>query len=218
MDVDLEIGGNDQMFNMMCGRDLMKAMKNKEKFVLTTKLLVDPAGKKMGKTEGNIVSLDEAPDNMYGQIMSWPDGLIGAGFELCTKIPMLEVKKINEQLAGGKVNPRDLKMKLAYEITRIIHGEDGAKTAEEHFVKTVQKKEVPDEVKKTKLEIGNWKLVDLLVKIKLAGSKSEARRLIQQSGIKIDGKTADDADKEIKLDKKGILLQRGKRQFIKVRS
>ena len=218
MDVDLEIGGNDQMFNMLCGRDLMKAMKNKEKFVLTTKLLVDPTGKKMGKSEGNIVSMDETANNMYGQIMSWPDGLIAPGFELCTQIPMAEVKAIDKQLADDKINPRDLKMKLAYEITRIIHGENAAQEARQYFVKTVQKKEVPDEVRSKKLEARSMNIVELLVELELANSKSEARRLIKQGGIRVNGEAVDDIDKKIKLDKKGILLQRGKRQFVRVLS
>ena len=96
MDVDIEIGGNDQTFNMLAGRTLMKKIKNKEKFVLTIKLLVDPAGKKMGKTEGNMINLDEKADNMYGQIMSWPDELINLSFELCTNIPIKETKKIKK--------------------------------------------------------------------------------------------------------------------------
>src|SRR4030043_655259 len=97
MDVDLEIGGNDQTFNMLCGRQLMKALKNKEKFVLTTKLLNDPSGKKMGKTEGNIINLDEKPNEMYGKIMSWPDSLIFPGFELCTDLSIEEVNQIKKK-------------------------------------------------------------------------------------------------------------------------
>jgi len=216
MDVDLEIGGSDQMFNMMAGRTLMKAVKNKEKFVLTTKLLVDPGGKKMGKTEGNIVDLDEAPENMYGQIMSWPDGLIGIGFELCTKVPLAEVKEINKQLKDSKVNPRDLKMKLACEIVKIIYGGIKAKKAENNFVKTFQKKEIPDEVRSKKLEVRSKNIVDLLVECELAVSKGEARRLIAQGGIKVDGKVIKDVDREVKTTKRGVLLQRGKRQFVKV--
>jgi len=121
MDVDLEIGGNDQTFNMLCGRDLMKATRNKEKFVLTMKLLVDSSGKKMGKTEGTIVNLDETPENMYGQVMSWPDGVIEVGMELCTNLPIVEIKDMAKKMTFG-ANPRDAKMRLAYEITKINHG------------------------------------------------------------------------------------------------
>lgn len=216
LDVDLEIGGNDQMFNMMCGRDLMKTMKNKEKFVMTLKLLADEQGKKMGKSEGNVVFLDESLENMYGKIMSWPDGVIGIGFELCTNIPTAEVEEIFKQLKGGEVNPRDLKMKLAFEITKLVHGAHKAKVAQEHFIKTVQNKEVPDEIEEKKLARAEWKLPDLLMEIGLAWSKGEARRLIEQGGIKIDGEAVKDINQEIKITAEGVLLQRGKRQFVRV--
>ncbi|MFH1822601.1 MAG: tyrosine--tRNA ligase [Patescibacteria group bacterium] len=218
MDVDLEIGGSDQMFNMLAGRNLMKAIKNKEKFVLTNKLLVDPTGKKMGKTEGNIINLDVSPENMYGQVMAWPDSLISIGFELCTKMRMEKLKEIDKQLNVGKINPRDLKMQLAYEITRIVHGEAKAKKAEDNFIKTVQRKETPDEVKSKNMEQKTWNIVELLVECDLASSKGEARRLITQNAIKVDGKIIEDANKKIEISKNAVLLQRGKRQFIKVTS
>jgi len=216
MDVDLEIGGNDQMFNMMAGRDLMKAVKKKEKYVLTMKLLADDKGVKMGKTTGNAVFLNVDPKNMYGIIMSWPDEVIGVGFELCTKASMDEVNEVQKKLRAGKVNPRDLKMKLALAITKLVHGEEKAQEAEEYFIKIIQKKEVPGEITEKTLKIANCKLVDLLVKIGLASSKGEARRLIKQGGIKLDGKVAGDAEREIKIGKAGTLLQRGKRQFVRV--
>jgi tyrosyl-tRNA synthetase len=215
MDVDIELGGNDQTFNMLCGRDLMKSLGMKEKFVLTTKLLVDDAGKKMGKSEGNIVALDELPENMYGQIMSWPDGAIMNGFELCTNIPMAEIEQMRADLGAGK-NPRDAKMRLALEITRLNHGEKKAKQAEEHFIKTVQKKEVPEDIEQMRMPIQNIKLVDLLVELKLASSKGEARRLIEQGGIKINEQAITDVNKDVNIEHAPMLIQRGKRQFIRV--
>jgi tyrosyl-tRNA synthetase len=216
MDVDLELGGNDQMFNMMAGRDLMKAMKGKEKFVMTLKLLADDTGKKMGKSEGNAVFLDTDPKNMYGIIMSWPDGVLGVAFELCTKMPMAEILKIKEELKNPETNPRDLKMKLAFEITKIAHGEEAAQEAEENFVKTVQKKEVPDEVESHNIEHGTHNILDILVKINMASSKSEARRLIEQGGIKIDGEVIKDVNAEIEIKPDGVLVQRGKLRFVRV--
>lgn len=218
MDVDIEIGGNDQMFNMMAGRNLMKAMGKKEKFVLTTKLLADPSGKKMGKSEGNAVNLDENPNDMYGKIMSWPDGVIGVAFEICTKISMEEVRKIQVALASPETNPRDWKMKLAFEITKINHGEKKAREAEEHFIKTVQKKEVPDEVEVRKMKDARYKIQDLLVEAGLASSKGEARRLIEQGGIKLDNEVIKDLNKEVVILDEGVLLQRGKRQFLKIKN
>lgn len=216
MDVDLEIGGNDQMFNMMAGRDLQKAINNKEKFVLTMKLLADDKGKKMGKSEGNAVFLSEEPNNMYGIIMSWPDGVIGVAFEMATKAPMDEVREIYKQLKEGTVNPRDLKMRLALEITTLVHGKEKAKSAQDYFIKTIQKKEAPNKIKNYGLEITNIAIVDLLVEIKLASSKSEARRLIKQNGIRVDGKVINDEKLEVKIVKEGVVLQRGKRQFAKI--
>ena len=182
MNVDGEIGGNDQTFNMLCGRDLMKSMKNKEKFVITVKLLEDNSGKKMGKTEGNMAALSDSHEEMYGKIMSWTDGLIVSGFELCTNVPMVEIEKINKEILSNKTNPRDLKMRLAREIVKIYHGDKKAKEAEENFINTFQKNEIPTDIeninaKKTEL------LVDLFIKNKIVSSKGEFRRLVEGGAI-----------------------------------
>lgn len=216
MDVDGELGGNDQTFNMLTGRTLMKKMKNKEKFVVATKLLEDPSGRKMGKTEGNMIALDITPEDMYGKIMNWPDEFILPGFELATRVPAEELLQIAKDLEGGKVNPRDLKMKLAGEIVKIFHGEKAAVRAEKEFIKTFQKKETPNEVKSVKLNIKGINIIDLLVKINLASSKSDARRLIEQGGIRVNNTVVKDVNKEIKLSKSGVLVQRGKRQFVEI--
>lgn len=215
MDVDLEIGGNDQMFNMLCGRDLMRVLKNKEKFVLTMKLLADPSGKKMGKSEGNAVFLDQSPEDMYGAVMSWPDGVIPVAFEMCTFIPFEEVKQITEQLKNPEINPRDLKMKLAYEITKINTGEEQARQAQDYFVKTIQQKEVPDEVESVTMVVEE-KLIDTMVRSGLASSKADARRKIEQGGVKIDGQVVDDI--QLILDKtyNNKIIKVGKREFRKI--
>jgi tyrosyl-tRNA synthetase len=220
LDVDLEIGGNDQMFNMMCGRDLLRETKNKEKFVLTMKLLTDAEGKKMGKSEGNIVFLNETPNDMYGQIMSWPDGVLTSAFELCTNIGMAELKKIAEDFQKKKANPRDLKMRLALAITRINHGEAAAQAAQDNFVRTIQKKEAPADIKAWRAAKTRYNILDLLVETKLASSKSEARRLLEQGAVKLK---RDDAAATVLADAKAeieiagaVILQRGKLQFIKI--
>jgi len=214
MEVDGEVGGNDQTFNMLAGRDLMKAMTGKEKFVITNKLLVDSEGKKMGKTEGNIINLDETAENMYGKVMSWPDGILASAFELCTQLSWQEVKKVQERLTNTTLNPRDFKMKLAHEITKIYHGLKKADAAEANFVKTIQKKEAPDEMEIIKAS--DMSLVDLLIHTKLASSKSDARRLIEQGGIKLDTQVIKDPNFSVKIPSAGVIVQKGKREFRKI--
>ncbi len=211
MDVDLEIGGNDQMFNMMCGRDLMKAEGKKEKFVLTMKLLADDNGKKMGKSDGNAVFLDNEAKNIYGSVMSWQDGVIAVGFELATKVPLSEVKEIYEQLQDEKTNPRDLKMRLAYEIVKINCGEEEAKKAQDNFVSTIQKKEAPKEVEI--FEPKEKGILSVLMDSGLCKSKGEARRVVMQNGVKIDGEVVTEPKTEVES---GQVIQKGKFHFIKI--
>lgn len=215
MDVDLEIGGNDQAFNMLCGRDLMKILKNKEKFVLTTKLLEDISGKKMGKTEGNMVNLDEEPSEMYGKIMSWPDSLIIPGLELCTNISISEVKNTESQINHNSINPRDAKAKLAFEIVKIHHKEATAQKAQQEFDRIFKEKEAPTEMKTYRLKNNKVNILDLLAETKLAPSKSEAKRLIEQKGVKINDEIISDWRQEVFIKKESI-LQVGKRHFIKL--
>lgn len=211
MDVDAEVGGNDQTFNMLAGRDLMKDLKQKEKLVLTTKLLVDPTGKKMGKTEGNMVTLEDTPEEMYGKVMSWPDTLMPMVFEICTRVPIGEIKNI---LAG---DPRDAKMRLAREIVSLYRSEKDAAAAEENFVKVFQKKEAPEEVAEYKVSSGKYKVLDLLVETKLAASKGEARRLVEQGGVKVGDGVITDIKAEVEILKEGVLIQKGKRHFVRVK-
>ena len=215
LNVDLELGGNDQMFNMMCGRDLQKAINKKEKFVLTLKLLADEGGKKMGKTEENAVFLDQQPQDIYGAIMSWPDGFIANTFELITDMPMEEIEKIRIQIKDGTVNPKDLKMKLARELVKIFHGENEVIPSEQAFVEQFQKKIIPENV----LEISvkdSLEILDLLVEIGLTKSKGEARRKIDEGAVKIDDEKitdqkyamdfGDKTEKIIKLGRKIIKI------------
>lgn len=205
MNADLEIGGNDQTFNMLRGRDLMKKMKNKEKFVMAIKLLVDPTGKKMGKTEENMVTLDDRPEEMYGKIMSWPDSLMPVAFEICTKIPMDEIRNI---LAH---EPRDAKMRLAKEIVSLFQSPEGAEAAEENFIKLFQKKEKPEEI--PEIKPSSYDILTVLAESKIAKSKSEARRLIEQGGVKLNDQKVDFIEMKVKA---GDVVQKGSRFFVKV--
>lgn len=182
MDVDGELGGNDQTFNMLCGRDLMKSLSQKEKFVITTKLLEDNSGVKMGKTEGNMVTLSDSSIEKYGKIMSWTDSLIPSGFELCTDISMIDLEEIKKELKSEKINPKDLKMKMAYEIVKIYHGQKQAEAAQENFIKTFQKKEIPESIEIIQAK-KNDLLIDLLLNNKIISSKSEFRRLVGEKAI-----------------------------------
>ncbi len=213
MDVDGEIGGNDQTFNMLAGRTLMKQMKNKEKFVITVKLLEDKDGVKMGKTEGNMASLSDTPQDMFGKIMSWSDGMISSGFELCTYVSMSEIKEIEDNIKKDIVNPRDIKMKLAYEIIKIYHGEDGAEKAKQNFIETFQKKGTPDNIKEVTVEKDSM-LIEVLIKEGLVSSKTDFRRLVKNGAIKLeDEQKIDDEDYKIKED---TIFKIGKRRFIKI--
>ena len=215
MDVDLEIGGNDQTFNMLIGRDLMRIMKSKEKFVLTTKLLVDPSGKKMGKTTDNAVNMDEAANEMYGKIMSWPDGQIMPAFELLTDVPDKEIKSIAQRLKKGTINPRDIKARLAREITSFYHGKNTAQETEREFNRVFKQKQTPSEMPTIAIKQKNIDILELLLKTKFVKSKSEARRLIEQKGVKIDNQVQSDWRKTIS-PKKGMVVRVGKRKFVKI--
>ena len=217
MDVDLEIGATDQTFNMLVGRDLMKALKEKEKFVLTTKLLVDKRGRKMGKTAGNAVFLNVSPGEMFGKIMAFPDEVIILAFELLTTLSLKTIKILEEQLEKKKINPMDSKKKLAFEIVKLNYGQKKALDAEKEFKKVFQKREIPSKIREFKAEKSKIKLLDLLFDSKLAPSKSEAKRLILQEGVKINGVVQKDWKKEIKI-KKGMIIQVGRRRFVKIKA
>ncbi len=215
MDVDGELGGNDQMFNMLAGRTLMKAMKNKEKFVMTTKLLVDPTGKKMGKSEGNMIRFSDSANEIFGKVMSWTDGMIVGGFELVTDVPDEEIALISKSLIREEANPRDVKARLAREVVKTFFGAEEAEAASDRFDQVFKEHEVPKDVLDYKI-FGEQLIVDVLVESGLAKSKSEARRLIKGGGIKMDGVVIEDPEQLIKPSKPGVLIQKGKRHFIKV--
>jgi tyrosyl-tRNA synthetase len=213
MDVDIEMCGMDQKFNALAGRTLLKKLKNKEKFVFITTLLENPktGEKMMSKSLGTGVFLDFDADKMYGALMSQPDENMKQLFIDCTWLDLKEIDKILET-----ENPRDAKMRLAFEITKIYHGEKTAKNAEENFVQTFQKREVPNEIPKFNVRKGA-NIVDVLVESKLAKSKSEARRAISQGSIKVNGKkiSESDIDSPLVVSEK-VIVQKGKRYFLEL--
>lgn len=211
--VDGEIGGNDQMFNMLVGRDFEKAILNKEKFVITSKLLEDTDGKKMGKTENNAVSLADDEFEMFGKVMSWTDGMILRAFEICTYVPMDEIEKIKKDLEGG-ANPRDAKVRLAKEIVTIYHGKAAADKAEQNFIDTFKKGGLPDNLEEIKVASGKL-LVELLLDNKIVESKSDFRRLVAENAVSdaVSGEKITDPNYKIE---KEITLKIGKRRFVKI--
>ncbi len=214
MDVDGEIGGNDQTFNMLSGRDLMKTLKGKEKFVLTMKLLEDPHGKKMGKSEGNMITPSDSPADMFGKVMSWPDGAIIRGFELCTTATLSEIAELEKMLKNG-VNPRDLKAQLAKEIITLYHSKQKAMDAEMEFNKIFKDKETPADLPTIAIKSKANNIVDLIMETKLITSKSETRRLVEQGGVKLNDQTIKDWKNNI-TPQTGDILKVGKRKFAKL--
>lgn len=214
-DTDLETGGSDQMFNMLAGRTLMRKLKNKEKFVLTTKLLEDNSGIKMGKTEGNMVALNASPEEMFGKIMSWTDGMILIGFELLTEITDGGIKMFAEALKKGE-NPRNIKFKLAEEIVKTYYGQEKADKAGQAFNKQFREKEKPTDIEEKKVSQKMMNIVDLVFELGLATSKSEARRLVTQGAVKIDDLRITDV-KEVLGIHSGMIIQAGKRRFVRIK-
>lgn len=215
MGVDGEMGGNDQTFNMLAGRTLVKELKGKEKFVMTVKLLVDTTGKKMGKSEGNMITFEDSADDVFGKVMSWTDGMIVGGFELCTDVSAAEVAAVSKSLIRDEANPRDVKARLAKEVARMFFGDAEADAAAERFDALFRDKKGPDEdqIVKVSVDAGEAKLVGVLVAAGFAASNGEAKRVIEQGGVKVDGATVKDVNAVVPV---GSMIQKGPRHFARV--
>ena len=200
--VDLEIGGSDQLFNMMAGRQLVKALTGREKYVLTIKLLEDKEGKKVGKTEGNAIFLDEPPEKIFGGVMAFPDQMLMTAFELFTE---LELAKLEREI---KNDPLNQKKRLAFEVVKIIYGEEKARQAQEKFEKDFQQK---NPTYNLKIEL-NENLLETIYP--LLTSKSEAKRLISSGSVDINGKTVKNYLAKIKA---GDKIKIGKKIFATVK-
>lgn len=217
MRVDLEIGGSDQMFNMMVGRTLLHKLRNKEKFVLTTKLLVDSKGKKIGKTEGNVINIANPPNQFFAQIMSLTDEAIVACFELITDVPMRRTREVKKSLKAGK-NPMEFKKLLAWELTRMLRGKKAADEAQKEFEKVHQDRGVPTKIPTFPLKNltkNPINVIDLLVETKLTPSKSEAKRLITQKAVEINNQLTI-SNQQLTINSNDI-IKVGKRKWIKIK-
>jgi tyrosyl-tRNA synthetase len=216
IDADVEIGATEQKFNLVIGRQIQKEYGKEQQIVLTLPVLPGIDGvQRMSKSLGNYIGIDESPNEMYGKTMSIPDDLIYPYFELITNVNLAELKNIKSQLENTKINPRDVKKYLARTIVKIYHGEEAAKLSEIEFEKIFVKKDIPAEIPLCMIENKSYRIDALLVKTKTASSKSEARRLIQQGGVSINGEKVNDLFKEFSIINESI-LKVGKRKFIKL--
>lgn len=212
---DVEIGGTDQTFNLLAGRTLQKAYDQRPQDIITVPILEGTDGKmKMGKTTNNYIGVNEEPNMMYGKIMSIPDEMILKYFELATSTPNDEIKEMEKALKEGE-NPMNLKKKLAREIVTIYHNAQKADAAGLEFTSIFRNKEIPEDIETKTLAEEEMNIVNLLSTTGLATSKSEARRLIEQGGVKIDGEKVGNQETMVSF-KKEILIQVGKRKFLKI--
>ncbi len=216
LESDIEIGGTDQLFNMLVGRDFQKKQNCKTiQNIITCPILEGTDGvEKMSKSLNNYISITEDSKEMYGKTMSIPDNMIIKYFELATIVPSKKIKEF-EKMLSEKENPRNLKMQLAKELVTFYHNEKKAKEAEENFINVFSKKLTPESIKTKKLSQKKWNIVDLITETKLTNSKSEARRIIQGGGVKINNEKILEINKEIDISKE-TLLQVGKRKFLKL--
>lgn len=213
---DIELGGTDQRFNILLGRQLQKDYGQESQVALFMPILEGTdGGEKMSKSLGNYIGIDEEPGAMYEKVMSIPDGLIVKFFELVTDVHPDETGRIRTELEGDSVNPRDAKMRLAREITALYHGEEKAGAAEERFRTVFQKKQLPEELAEVTVKGGSAAdLAGLLVEAGLAPSKSEARRLVSQGAVKLNGVRVAPGAGYTPAD--GDVIQVGKKGFVRV--
>lgn len=211
LDVDFEVGGNDQLFNMLCGRTLQQAFGKREKFVLTTRLIEGTDGRKMSKTYDNCIYLDDEPNDMFGKTMSIKDDLITTYFECCTDVPMREIEEMKQAMKKG-LNPKDFKVRLGREVVTLYHGTDAARKAEEEFANVFSRGGTPDDMPQASVQKGEL-LIDVLVRTKTVSSKSEARRLVGQKGITMNDVVVTGIDQKAE---EGI-IRVGKRKFLRLR-
>ncbi len=218
MDTDVQLGGTDQTFNMQAGRMLQKDLRGKESFVMSNVFLEGTDGRKMSKSWGNAIWLDDSPVDMYAKVMAVHDDFVINYFTLATALPLSEIEVIKKQLEDGE-HPMEIKKKLAEQIVTELYSKEEAQEAREHFKKTVQEKEINSEtIEILSLQSDSQTIVDFLVEKKLVESKSEAKRLIEQKAIEIDNVTIESNKllAEIPGFKHNILLKVGKRTLVRL--
>ena len=213
---DVQIGGSDQLFNIVtAARKLMEVLGEKPNIGVIHGILPGTDGVvKMSKSLGNHIPLISSPEDMYGKVMSVPDAAMGAYFRLVTRWTPTEIEEIEAGMASGMLHPRDVKMQLAREIVEIYHGEQAGEPAEAAFRRVFQKREIPENLAEITLKPGQT-LVDVMLQAEFVSSLSEARRLIKQGGVRLDGATQDDQRKVLDIPKSQV-LRVGKRRFVRL--
>ena len=217
LEADIELGGTDQKFNLLMGRNLQREFDQQPQVIITTPLLEGLDGvNKMSKSLDNYIGIEEPPDQMFGKVMSISDDLMWRYYELLTDTSVDEINALKFKCETGAENPRDLKVTLAKSIIGDLHSQQAGEKAEEEFNRRFVKKEIPDEISEITVNAGSHILAQLLADVGLAASKSEARRLIQQGGVKADGDKVEQANLNVTVDSKGVLIQVGKLKFLRV--
>jgi tyrosyl-tRNA synthetase len=215
LETDVQVGGTEQLFNLMAGRKLQEALGQRPQVCLTLPILVGTDGyQRMGQSRGNYIGVDEPPEEMYGKVMSIPDHAMRNYFDLLSSFEPAQITDIEQRMASGDLHPRDAKMMLARDIVTIYHDAEAAARAEAHFKRVFQRGELPKEIPTHKLAAPQ-NIVDLLVEVGLAPSKSQARRLIAQAGVRLDGNLVESIEETVMPNREAI-LQVGKRRFVKV--
>ena len=215
VEADVELGGEDQRFNLLIGRAIQEAFGQEPQVILTVPLLIGTDGAAaMSQSRGNYIGLAEPPGEMFGKVMSIPDHLIIQWFTLLTDVPQEEIAEMERAMRREEVNPRDLKLRLAREITAQFHSEEAAAEAEEEFIRVFQREELPSEIPTLPLEDEKISPIDLLVTAGLARSRSEARRLIDQGGVRLDGEQVRGIEPIPVKD--GAILRVGRRRFVRL--
>lgn len=212
---DVQVGGTEQLFNLMAGRKLMEAAGLRPQVCITLPILVGTDGhQRMSKSTGNTIGIAEPPEVQYGKVMSIPDEAMRSFFDLVTRWTPDRIAALFDDLAAGRVHPRDVKMQLAWEIVSIFYDDAAADAAADHFATVFQRHELPPDMPDYAMA-APANIVDLLVAADLAPSKGQARRLIAQGGVRLDGKAVDDAD--LTVEPQEAVLQVGRRRYVQLR-
>lgn len=214
---DLEVGGTDQKFNLLAGRELQKHYGQKPQNILMMNLIEGIDGRKMSSSWGNTINISDEPNDMFGKVMSIPDELIIKYLIHCTRASMEKIGKMESDMKSEKLNPRDAKLELATEIVKIYHGEAEAEKAKEYFVKTISNKEIPDEIKEVAVDKDEIKLVEFLVLAGLAESNSDARRKVEQGGVEINGQKENDWQRVLNKADENSTFKVGKFGFARIK-